>query len=200
MPAVARNLIQSLQTTQPILTTDINFEAPKTVLVVLGGGRYAQAPEYDSQDEVSPATLERLRYAAKLNRELKLPLLLSGGRRNANATPEAVMMNRVMVDEYDIHPIYLEVQAQNTHQQAIEVKKILDNEQIERLILITHAWHMPRAKQEFEFNGVEVIAAPMGYLGMGSHQINYIPSAAAMAISSRALHEHYALIWLSLDH
>ena len=59
---------------------------------------------------------------------------------------------------------------------------------------------MRRAEREFEHQGLSIIPAPMGYLATGSHRIDYVPSAAAMAISARALHEKYALIWTSLTH
>jgi len=199
MPAVARSLIKDLQTHTPI-NVELLEDKQNVVMVVLGGGRYANAPEFDNQDQISPATLERIRYTAHLNRQLKLPMLLSGGRRNADSTPEAVMMNKVFVDEYAILPVYLEVNAANTHQQAIEVKTLLKDETVEYLILVTHAWHMRRAESEFNYQGFKVIPAPMGYLATGAQQLKYVPSAAAMAISARALHEKYALLWTSLTH
>ena len=110
------------------------------------------------------------------------------------------MMNKVLVDEYNILPVYLEVKAANTHQQAIEARKLLKDETVDHIILITHAWHMRRAEAEFWNEGFSVLPAPMGYLATGEHDINYIPSAAAMAISARALHEKYVLIWKSLTH
>ena len=199
MPAMARSLIKDLQIHEPIDLAAI-AEQENMIMVVLGGGRYANAPEYNNQDQISPATLERIRYAANLNKELNLPMVLSGGRRNADSTPEAVMMNKVLVDEYKILPVYLEVNAANTHQQAIEVKKLLEDETVTYLVLVTHAWHMRRAEHEFRYQGFDVIPAPMGYLATGEYNINYIPSAAAMAISARALHEKYALLWKSLTH
>ncbi len=47
--------------------------------MVLGGGRYRDAPEYGN-DTVGEYTLVRLRYAAKLHRETGFPLLVTGGR------------------------------------------------------------------------------------------------------------------------
>ena len=199
MPAVARAMLKDLQVHEPVVLEAL-AEKQNLVIVVLGGGRYANAPEYDNQDQISPATLERIRYAAHLNRQLKLPMLLSGGRRNADSTPEAVMMNKVLVDEYNILPVYLEVNAANTHQQAIEVKALLKDETVAHLILITHAWHMRRAEYEFSYQGFNVIPAPMGFLATSEQHVSYLPSAAAMAISARALHEKYALLWSRLTH
>src|SRR5580765_1139325 len=52
---------------------------PAEAIVVLGGGRYLDAPEYGG-DTAGPSTLERLRYGAKLGRETRLPILVSGGK------------------------------------------------------------------------------------------------------------------------
>ena len=200
MPKVARSLISDLQTYPPVNLTDERFEQATTAIVVLGGGRYPNAPEYQDQDQISPATLERLRYAAVLKKQLALPMVLSGGRRNADATPEAVMMNKVLVDEYAVEPEYLEVHAANTREQAMQVKFLLADTSITQVVLITHAWHMPRAVDEFKASGLEVIPAPMGFMATANQRVNYIPSAAAMQISARALHESYARIWLSLTY
>ena len=200
MPKVARYLISDLQTFPPIDVTNERLKDDTTAIVVLGGGRYPNAPEYNDQDQVSPATLERLRYAAVLNKQLDLPMVLSGGRRNADATPEAVMMNKVLVDEYGVEPEYLEVHAANTREQAIQVRFLLSDTRISRVVLITHSWHMPRAVEEFEASGIEVIPAPMGFMATSTQRVNYIPSAAAMRISARALHEYYARFWLNLTY
>lgn len=198
MPKVARHMIANLQVHQPIDVTRKDLVPDTTVLVVLGGGRYPNAPEYQYQDQVSTSTLERLRYAARLKNQLDLPMVLSGGRRNEDSTPEAVMMNKVLVDEYAVEPEFLEVRAANTREQALEVKKILAEMEITKVVIVTHAWHMNRALSEFKAEGLETVPAPMGFMATATHTIDYLPSAAAMNISARALHEHYAQIWLSL--
>lgn len=200
MPKTARWLVADLQTMQPIQLDELDLVQETTAIVVLGGGRYPNAPEYQYEDQVSPATLERLRYAAYLNKRLDASLVLSGGRRTADSTPEAVMMNKVLVDEYGVEPEYLEVRAANTHEQAIEVQKLLDGTGIEDVILVTHAWHMRRAMAEFRAVGLSPVAAPMGYMATAYPNQDMIPSAAAMRISARALHEFYAMTWHQLNH
>lgn len=200
MPKTARWLIADLQTIQPIQLDELQPDKQSTAIVVLGGGRYPKAPEYQHEDQISPATLERLRYAAYLSKELGVSLVLSGGRRNADSTPEAVMMNKVLVNEYGVEPEFLEVRGTNTHEQAIEVQKLLDGSGINNVILVTHAWHMRRAMAEFRSVGLSVVAAPMGYMATAYPNQDMIPSAAAMSITARALHEIYAMIWHQLNH
>ena len=85
-------------------------------------------------------------------------------------------------------------------EQAHQVKFLLNETGIQRVVLITHAWHMPRAVAEFEVTGLDVVPAPMGYLATALQRVDYIPSAAAMQISARAMHEYYARIWLSITY
>jgi hypothetical protein len=48
----------------------------------------------------------------------------------------------------------------NTHDEARTVAALAESRGWDRVILVTHAWHMPRAAAVFEKAGVRVIAAP----------------------------------------
>ena len=198
MPIVARQLLINLQEYPAIQMNEIAKEQVNGAIVILGGGRYSAAPEYGYRDEVSPLTLERLRYGATLAQKLKLPIVLSGGRRNANATSEAVIMNQVMVSVFNMNPQYLEVNGANTHQQAIEVKKLLADKNITKIFLVTHAWHMKRAVTEFVIQGFEVHPTSMGFAATSKAENGFLPSAQALASSSKAMHEYYALLYLEI--
>ncbi len=198
MPLVARYLLINLQDYPAIEMSELNRNQPEGTIVILGAGRYSSAPEYGFRDEVSTLTLERLRYGAALADKLKIPVLLSGGRRDANATSEAVMMNQVMVNIFNINPQYLEVTGINTVQQAKAVKNMLAAKSSQKIYLITHAWHMKRAVAEFTLQGFDVHAAPMGFAATSGIENLYLPTATALASSSRAMHEYYALLYLKL--
>ena len=64
-------------------------------IVILGGGTYFHAPEYAGQDTISDATLIRLRYGAKLQRETGKPILVTGGKPLGNSISEAQQMRIV---------------------------------------------------------------------------------------------------------
>ena len=78
LPSLARALATSLETYPPL-----SIEAVKTsgagAIVVLGGGIYANAPEYGA-DTLSSGALPRLRYGAYLHHLSALPILVTGGR------------------------------------------------------------------------------------------------------------------------
>ena len=198
LPIVARNLLSSLQEFPALIPSEIEIKESDSIIVILGAGRYSKAPEYGLRDEISPITLERLRYGAYLADKLTLPILLSGGRRDSNATSEAVMMNQVMVNVFNMNPQYLEINGANTHQQAVQVKKMLTDKSLNKIYLVTNAWHMKRANAEFSALGLHVIPASMGYAATSKAKYDYLPSASALSSTSRALHEYYALLYLDL--
>ena len=82
LPVLGNSMLRSLEG-EPLDHADL---LQAQAIVVLGGGRYRDAPEYGG-DTVGEATLVRLRYAAKLHRETGLPLLVTGGKPEGRAAP-----------------------------------------------------------------------------------------------------------------
>lgn len=65
-----------------------------------------------------------------------------------------------------------------------------------RVVLVTSAFHMPRASRLFERQGLTVIAYPVDFQATGvwagpllADPLNLLPSATGLSRSSRALHE-----------
>jgi uncharacterized SAM-binding protein YcdF (DUF218 family) len=173
-------------------------------IVVLGAGRYRSAPEYGGADTVPRLGLERLRYAAKLSRETGLPVLASGGAVLAEAIPEAETM-RIVLKEFGVEARWLETQSRNTYENAQYSARLLKNEGIEEVLLVTHAWHMPRAREAFEFAGLKAIPAPMGFMGGGTSAerlglLNWLPDAAALYDNRLLMHELLGRWWYRLRH
>ena len=153
-------------------------------IVVVGGGTVGPAPEYGS-DSVSALTLARVRYGARLQRMTGKPLLVSGGR-NGKTSAEAAQMRAVMVDELNVPVRWMENRSVDTYTNALESHRILGPQGLTRIYLVTHAWHMPRARLAFEHAGFSVIAAPTSFtrfdfsdLGLG----NLLPRASALVNS-----------------
>ena len=60
----------------------------------------------------------------------------------------------------------------NTHQNAVNVKEILNARGIHRVLLVTSAIHMPRALLVFKHEGIDALPAPAGAEGrFVEHQI-----------------------------
>lgn len=123
----------------------------RAVIVVLGGGRIA-APEYPG-GTLSPITIERLRYGVWLSRATGLPLAFSGGL-SPGATPgasEGELARRIAVEEFRRPLAWVESRSRDTRENALFTVELLRSRPaLERLVLVTHDLHMPRALRHFE--------------------------------------------------
>ena len=87
-------------------------------IVVLGGGKYYNAPEYTSADTVSEPTLVRLRYAAWLHRQTGKPILVSGGSPEGSSVSEGQAMKAVLENEFKVPVAWTEDKSFNTFENA----------------------------------------------------------------------------------
>lgn len=167
-------------------------------IVVLGGGTYFHAPEYGG-DTVSSETLERLRFAAKLQRETGKPLLVTGGKPAGNQVSEAEQMKQVLEQEFKVPVQWVEGASDNSEQNARYSREILKQAGIDRIYLVTHAWHMPRAVLSFQRAGFQVVPAPTAYTTRYQTDVlAFIPNAKALRASRTFLHELIGLFWYQL--
>lgn len=192
--AGVRLLARPLEDRIPAL--DLAQAAHAQAIVVLGGGRSRNAPEYGDQDVPRPNVLARLRYAARLQRQTGLPLLVSGGRPEGAAESEAALMARVLREDFQARVRWMEEASDNTAQNARFSAVLLQQAKISHVLLVTDALHMPRSRQIFEQAGLEVTAAPTNYIAQGAlHPADLIPNAGALRDSHYALHEWIGLFW-----
>ncbi len=168
---------------------------PADAIVILGAGTYFHAPEYGG-DTVSIYTLERLRYGSALWRRCSKPILLSGGKPVGQPVAEAVMMESLLTNEWKIVPQWTEDDSLNTWQNAQNSYRVLATAGIHTIYLVTHAWHMPRARMAFERAGFTVVPAPTGYsTRLQTNFSSFVPSARGLLDSSIFFHEILGLIW-----
>lgn len=171
---------------------------PADAIVVLGGGTYFNAPEY-AGDTVGNATLVRLRYAAKLQRETGKPILVTGGKPLNNGISEGQQMKAVLENEFGIPVRWTEDESDNTFENARNSYQILQQAGIKRIYLVTQAWHMPRAAMAFRHAGFEVIPAPT--LWTTNYQLSlldFVPEAGSLCDSRIFIHELIGLLWYKL--
>jgi len=167
-------------------------------IVVLGGGTYFSAPEYGG-DTVRASVLARLRYAAHLHRALDKPVLASGGAPQGNSVPEARLMAEVLQQDFRITVRWTEQGSHNTFENAQMSASLLQPAGIQRIYLVTHAWHMRRARIAFEHAGFKVIPAPTGYATRYKLSVlDFLPDARALDNSGLFFHEVAGIGWYYL--
>ena len=194
-PYVAGLLLDSLQW-YPALSESDTTEPQADAIVVLSAGRRRNSPEY-AGDTVGPLSLERIRYAARLKRQTKLPLLISGGELRYDVGAVAHLLDDALREDFAVEVDWLEERSHDTAENALFSAQLLKSQGITRVYLVTHAWHMPRAKAAFERHDITVIPAPTGFVSRGEGLIlgDWIPQADALSGTSYAFHEWLGLAW-----
>ncbi len=193
-PLVAGTLIRLLQVAPLPANADLSGVG---AIVVLGAGRYEDAPEYGG-DTANALALERLRYAAQLQRRTGLPLLVTGGAP-AGGVAEGTFMKAILEQEFGVPVRWVEDASDNTRENAVNSARILAREHIHRILLVTHAWHMPRAAAAFERAGLQVIPAGTHFAGSRPPGLmSFVPDAGALRSSAYAMHEAIGLVWYRL--
>jgi uncharacterized SAM-binding protein YcdF (DUF218 family) len=167
-------------------------------IVILGGDVLPAAPEY-GRSQPSAATAARLRYGAWLARQSGLPLAFTGGMgwaaHSTQTEPEAEVAARALQQDYGLALRWSESQSRDTAGNARLMAPLLRQAGVQRIALVTHAWHMPRAVLAFEQAGLAVTPAPMGYvLPAQSELLEWLPSAQGLQASRQVLREGLALL------
>lgn len=201
---VAYGLMRSLET-QHIPSTELS-EAP--AIVVLGGGiKPAIAPR--PWVDVSEAG-DRVLYGAQLYKQGKAPVVIvSGGRIDwkGGGPPESQDMAEIL-EAMGVPPsaILQEPDSLNTYENAVNVKKLLEEKGIEkRVLLITSATHMPRSVLIFKRQGIETIPAPTDFMvsqqdvdeltdSWQSITLNILPDAYRLQQTTQSLKEYIGTI------
>jgi uncharacterized SAM-binding protein YcdF (DUF218 family) len=174
-------------------------------IVVLGGGTVSANPPRPWV-EVSDAG-DRVLYGAKLYREGHAPLvILSGGRVDwygAGAPEAADMAEQLQAMGVPRSAILQDQTSHNTYENAVNVQKILNEQQITGpILLVTSAMHMPRALAIFRHLKISSLAAPTDFRttrngerqGLGGFVISLFPDAEEMYKSTLALKEYLGLV------
>jgi uncharacterized SAM-binding protein YcdF (DUF218 family) len=202
-PAAAHAMLHGVLRPPPALAPADIAElkrAPRTAIVVLGGGRQRLAPEYGTAS-LKPRGIERLRYGLWLARETGLPVAFSGGIGHGDepGPTEAELAAGIAARDFGRPLRWLETRSRDTHENARYTVALLREQGIERIVLVTHADHMPRSLRNFQRaaqdTGVQVLPAPMGAPPDGRYRAyDFMPSARGFELTWVCLHEWVGLL------
>jgi len=193
LPYIATQLLRGLEAHQP-LRDPAQLDGVGAI-VVLGGDFVGHAPEMGGET-VGPLTLQRLHYAARLHRQSNVPLLLAGGVIGRNGRPLAESMARVLAQDFNRTAQWLDRSSRNTRENAQHSRVSLNPHGIHRICLVTHGWHMVRAREAFVRQGFDVVPAPTLCVAKPAPLLrDFIPGVTALSRSLLALREWCARAW-----
>lgn len=170
---------------------------PGTAIVVLGGGRRELSPEYGVSN-LTPVSIERLRYALWLSRETRLPVAFSGGVGHAGrpGATESEIAARIAEREFGRPLKWTEDRSRDTTENGMLTVPMLQAAGIRRIVLVTHDYHMPRAVRAFrraaerEGRPLEILPAPVGLMPVYEWEWqDWLPSRGGHFDNQLMLHE-----------
>jgi uncharacterized SAM-binding protein YcdF (DUF218 family) len=197
LPIVSHRLMEPLEPYPALGETDLQRPTAQAI-VVLGANRYTDATEYGG-DSVGSISLQRVRYAAWLQRRTGLPLIVSGGSPPHEDPPLGRLMARVLEQEFQVPVQAVEDGSQTTWENAALTAPLLRKLGLERIFLVTSAWHLPRAVRAFEQNGLRVTPAPTAFETRtavdGPVPQDFLPGPDSLHRSYYAIHEYLGRLW-----
>jgi uncharacterized SAM-binding protein YcdF (DUF218 family) len=178
------------------------------VIVVLGGGTESAQPPRPIVELNSAG--DRVLYAAYLYQQGAAPhLLLSGGNIDwlyaQESTPAGQMAAALEIMNVPASALWLEPESLNTYENAVQCARILEEKDIQRIILVTTATHMPRSVALFEHQGLEVIPAPIDFkvteanwqnlfqADLSAQLIQMMPNVNNLGMTTTALKEYLGI-------
>jgi uncharacterized SAM-binding protein YcdF (DUF218 family) len=167
------------------------------VIVLLGGGATMDTPNIDGHGHLSGYAANRLLTAAQLYHKYKLPILTSGGKVLETTGTEAEISRTILLSlGVPDDKIIVENQSLNTTQNAEYSKKLLDSYGFSQPVLVTSAFHMPRAVLQFHKAGLKVLPWPTDYQA-NVHSLvswfDFIPSSGALTNIALSTKEYIGL-------
>src|SRR5471032_1654574 len=137
-------------------------------IVVLGSGRERGDLAW-GVDQPTGVGLERERYDARLAKASGLPVLTSGGLHYGTPPSEAKLMADSMLDDFGVTVRWQEGRSRTTWENAQFSAEVLLPKGIKRVVVVTQAWHMPRAVWSFKQAGFEVVRSEEHTSELQSH-------------------------------
>ncbi|QXH52170.1 YdcF family protein [Pseudomonas fakonensis] len=197
LPLVVEQAARRLET-EPALTAGdwASLATRADAIVVLGAGRERGDPAWGGADQPSYMALERMRYAAALAKASGLPVLTSGGLHYATPPSEGQLMADGLQQDFGVTVKWKEQASRTTWENAEMSAALLLPQDVRRVVVVTQAWHMQRARWSFERAGFEVVTAPVGFLGRDHARpfAGLIPESRAVWQNAQLLNEAVGLV------
>ncbi|MCI5123252.1 MAG: hypothetical protein D3925_01930 [Candidatus Electrothrix sp. AR5] len=170
-------------------------------IAVLGGGaNYTRT--LPSSIALSPAArgrvLEGIRLANKVYPK-NITLLFTGGSIHTAGSVAELSSDTAHLFGIKKENIMVLPNAYNTNQEAEAIATVLKGK---NLVLVTDAFHMPRAIHIFKQHGLRPVPAPSSYLVTLDREtlspLRWLPSAYALYRTELALHEYAGILWSNI--
>jgi len=193
--AIPDALLRPLENRYPVLAAE---SMDRYAGIIVLGGATGDPGSFDVHGQVPLGeAAERMSVSvALMRRHPNLDLVFSGGegRLLTTGVPESKLARAFYKEQgLDMDRVRLEEGSRNTRENAELVARMLGKQCDARWLLLTSAWHMPRAMAEFEAAGCNVTAYPVDFRTGRSTPLTEYSLAHSLLRWQTAMHE-----WLGL--
>jgi len=105
-------------------------------------------------------------------------------------------MAQSLRDDFGTSARWMEERSRTTWENAEFSAQLLAEHGIKRVVVVTQAWHMQRSRWSFEQQGLQVIPAPVGFLGTDNARPlgGWLPESKAIWQNGQLLNEAVGLV------
>ena len=173
------------------------------VIILLGGGVHDRVPDLTGTGAPAEEMMVRIVTAVRLQRQLDLPVIVSGGVVYKDRAAEAPIVRRFLLDMgVPDRRIILEKKSRDTMENARFSREIMKQHGFNRPILVTSAFHMRRSIEAFKRCGITVTPLPAGFkANRGAPFIwaDFLPDAGALHGTATVSKEYLGLLFYRLS-
>jgi uncharacterized SAM-binding protein YcdF (DUF218 family) len=181
------------------LPADSDFHTAQAIVVL--GGDVRPGAGASIADALGPLSLERVVLAARAHRQLGLPVAVSGGRVGSARSSEAALMKAVLEIDLAVPVAWSEDASRTTWENAVFTARLLRPAGIGTVVLVSQAWHLPRAVWAFERTGVAALPWPAPRTVWRPRKVHdFLPSIGGLRDTTYALHELIGGAYYRLRH
>lgn len=165
-------------------------------LIILGGSEDPRMSRARGEPSLGFEAARLAGAAALAHRVPEKPIIYTGGYREPGGMTQADVARAYLLSVGIAEKrLMLEDQSQDTAENAIYTQKILGQHAAQPWLIVTSAFHMPRAVAAFRRAGMTVIPYPVAYRGTGDGKVRWVLDVTTtMRVSDLAVHEWVGLL------
>ena len=201
---VTSDWLAAQQTHYPALDAAQLLARDAQAILVLSAGSENHNPELGGAARPSALGLQRLSHALRLHRETGLPIILSGGPTREGEQPLASVYADWLRELAGVQALATEERSRNTRENLEFSAELLRELQLERVALVTHAFHMPRAILSATADDLDVIPTPFSLADKPEaaddpRWLRWTPQSTALTHNYLLLHELLGTFWYRVN-